>query len=147
MITFKYRLDGPGWANATLANEQSETTIRASYIRDAPEDFVDALLRLFAGTTAQCYWEEEPATIEWKFRRDGTRLSVKACRDHPAEELFGGEDDFLHFCSKVDRALDALLDEWGAEGYLEQWIRYRFPQEAHAKLKEAIRREQQNPAT
>ena len=72
---------------------------------------------------------------------------MKACRDHPAEELFGGEDDFLHFCSEVDRALDALLDEWGAEGYLEQWIRYRFPQEAHAKLKEAIRREQQNPAT
>jgi hypothetical protein len=62
-------------------------------------------------------------------------------------ELFAGEDDFLHFCSEVDRALDALLDEWGAEGYLEQWIRYRFPQEAHAKLKEAIRREQQNPAT
>src|SRR6185312_9577048 len=87
MITFKYRLDGPGWANATLANEQSETTIRTSYIRDA------------------------------------------------AEDLFAGEDDFLHFCSEVDRALDALLDEWGAEGYLEQWIRYRFPQEAHAKLK------------
>src|SRR6185437_3716357 len=60
---------------------------------------------MMAGSSSR---EEEPAIIEWKFRRDGPRLTVKACRDRPAEELFAGEDDFLHFCSEVDRALDAL---------------------------------------
>jgi hypothetical protein len=144
MITFTYRLKGAGWAYATIANEQNETTIRASYIRDALGDFVNAVLSLTVTTTAQCFWEEEPAVIRWEFRRDGPSMALKAYRDNNALEIFAGEDDFLHFSSELDRALDALLREWGPERYLEQWRRYPFPQESHAKLKQAIRLEQED---
>lgn len=69
---------------------------------------------------------------------------VKVCRDNDPRETFAGEDDFLHFCSELDRALDALLTEWGLEGYLQKWDRYPFPREAHAKLKQVIRLEQES---
>ena len=140
MIHFKYRLGkSPGWAAATITHERAELTVPASYLCDALRDFVDALQSVFVTNSAECNWEEEPGAVKWEFRRSGSRLTVKA-NWHDERESFAADDDLLHFSSEVDRELDGLLAEWGADRYLKQW-HYPFPQEAHNKLKQAIKLE------
>ena len=101
----------------------------------------DALQGVFVTNCAECVWEEEPGLVKWEFRRSGARLTVNANWDD-GREGFAADDDLLHFSSEVDRELDGLLTEWGADRYLKQW-HYPFPQEAHNKLKQAIKLERE----
>jgi len=142
MIHFTYRLTSVGWATATIADEWDEMSVPASYLCDALRDFVYAVLSLFFSTKSECGWEEEPGKVIWKFHRNGKRLEVDV-RWSDGQESFTGKDDFLHFCSEVDRQLDGLLATWTAEGYQRQW-HHPFPQEAHSKLKQAIESEAQS---
>lgn len=143
MISFTYRLTGSGWALATIANEQSEMKIPASYLCDALRDFVDAVQSLFVADSAQCMWEQEPGLVIWELRRDGPNVAVKVFWDewdHEGES-FAGDDDLLRFSGQVDRELDGLLVTWGADGYLRKWHLHPFPHEAHTKLKQGIQME------
>jgi hypothetical protein len=137
MLQFRYQLRSYGWALATIASEEHEFSIRASYVDDALRDFADALQGLFVRDTTECVWEQEPGAVLWEFRRTGSSLTVKAQWDNEDRASFVGEDDLVHFGSEVDKELDALLCKWGEEGYLKQWG-HRFPKEAHAALKQAI---------
>src|ERR1700730_4235319 len=139
MIQFKYQLTGAGWAIATIANEQTEMTVPASYLCDALRDFVDTVQSLFVTDTAKCIWEEEPGAILWEFRRRGPRIAVDV-RWHDGRAGFAGDDDLLHFSSEVHRELESLLATWGSEQYQKQW-RHPFPEEARNKLKQAIKLE------
>jgi hypothetical protein len=141
MIDFTYRLTGAGWAVATIGNERTEMTVPASYLCDAVRDFVDAVQSLFLTNSAECIWEQEPGAVRWEFRRNGRTLAVKV-EWHDKRSSFAGDDDVLRFGSKVDRELDDLLATWGPERYQKEW-RHAFPQEAHDKLKQAIRLERQ----
>jgi hypothetical protein len=141
MITFTYRLKGAGWAVATIANGHNEMTVPASYLCDALRDFVDAVQSLSVVNTAECIWQQEPGEVRWEFRRNGSSVTVKV-HWHDDRESFEGEDDFLLFISQLNKELDTLLNEWGLERYLKEW-HYPFPQEAHTKLIQAIRLEQQ----
>ncbi len=141
MIRFTYKLGGVGWASATLTDGQSDVTFPASYLCDALRDLVDGVQSLFVTDNAQVRWEEEPGAVLWDFRRSDSRLIVKV-RWHDDRESFEGDEDLLHFGSEVDRQLDALLASWGADGYMKQW-RYSFPQEAHDKLKRALKAERE----
>jgi hypothetical protein len=141
MIQFKYQLRGAGWAAATVANGQTEIIFPASYLCDALRDFVDTVQSLFFTDTAKCIWEEEPGAVQWEFRRRGTRVDVDV-RWHDGRDVFGGDDDLLHFALEVNRELERLLTKWGPEGYLKQW-RHPFPEEAQGKLMRAIKDERE----
>lgn len=95
--------------------------------------------RLFIRDTAQVRWEEEPGAVLWDFRRGDSSLIVKV-RWHDDRESFEGNEDLLRFASEVDRQLDALLESWGTDEYMNQW-HYPFPQEAHDKLKRTLKAE------
>ena len=102
MILFTYRVNGAGWAVATIANERSAMSVPASYLCDALGDFVDAVQSLFNGNFAECLWEEEPGIVRWEFRREGSRVIVKVGWDQTGGEQLVGEDDWLHFSEEVD---------------------------------------------
>ena len=137
MIRFKYELGGVGWASATLSDGQSEVSFPASYLCDALRDFVDAVQGLFAIDTAEVRWEEEPGAVLWKFQRNGSRVFLKV-RWHDDRASFEGDEDLVRFGSDVDTQLENLLSTWGADGYAKHW-HYPFPQEAHEKLKHALK--------
>jgi hypothetical protein len=100
------------------------------------------VLSLFSSAKSECAWEEEPGEVVWKFDRSGKRLNVHVgWRD--GQESFTGKDDFLHFCSELDRELDGLLATCTAEEYEGRW-HHPFPQEAHCMLKQAIKSEVQS---
>jgi len=145
MIRFTYRLTSAGWATATISDEWDEMTVPASYLSDALSYLVYAVLSLFFSAKSECAWEQEPGKVVWKFHHSGRRLSVDV-RWGEGQEGFAGKDDFLHFCSELDRELDGLLAAWTAEGYQRQW-HHPFPQEAHGKLKQAIKAEVQSTAS
>jgi hypothetical protein len=144
MISFSYRLTGSGWALAELSDEKIGARIPASYLCDALRDFVDAVASVFSAESAECFWEEEPGEVRWKFRRAGDRLNVQVLWDE--DQKFYGDDDLLHFSSQVNAALLKLLDDWGADGYLKKW-KYPFPHEAHRKLEQAVALEQRRRAS
>ena len=107
MIRFKYQLSGAGWAVATIGDERAEMTFPASYLCDAPRDFVDAVQSLFVTSTAGCVWEQEPGEVKWTFQRNGSRVSVHVgWRD--GGDKFSGDEDLLHFSAEVKRELDRL---------------------------------------
>lgn len=137
MIRFTYRLTGVGWATATIADEWDEMSVPATYLCDALSNLVYAVLSLFFTAKSECAWEEEPGHVIWKFHRRANRLEVHV-RWRDGQEDFTGKDNFLHFCSELDRELDGLVATWTAEGYEKQW-HHPFPQEAHGKLKQAIK--------
>lgn len=137
MIQFEYHLRSHGWARAVIANEDDRFTVTASYLSDALADFVDSVQRVFTTDKTECVWEREPGQACWKFRRDGTRCSVEVFWDSQERAKFSANDDLLHFGSEVEKALRSLLEEWGEEGYFQQWG-HAFPQEGHRRLNEAI---------
>lgn len=63
MITFTYRLEGAGWAVASIADEQNEMTVPASYLCDALRDLVDAAQSLSVTNTAECIWQEDRVCV------------------------------------------------------------------------------------
>jgi hypothetical protein len=146
MIRFDYQLRSHGWAVAVFANEGSETSVRASYLTDALRDFVDAVQSLFIAEAAECVWEEEPGKFCWKFRRAGARCVVEVFRNNEEQAILSADDDLLHFGTRVESALQKLLDEWGEDRYFKQWG-YAFPQEARRKLSQAIRTERSRRKT
>jgi hypothetical protein len=115
--------------------------VPASYLCDAVRDLVDTVQSLFVRESAECTWEQEPGAVRWEFRRNGPNLNLSV-RWHDDRASFAGDDDLLRFSSEVDKEMDDLLTTWGPEPYLKEW-RYPFPQEAHGKLKQAIRLERQ----
>ncbi len=44
-----WMLAGSGWADCTLEDHQSKVELTASYISNAPEEFLNAVARLVAG--------------------------------------------------------------------------------------------------
>jgi hypothetical protein len=141
MIRFAYRLGGAGWATATIADEEKEITVPASYLCDALRDFVDSVQSLFTTATAECVWEEEPGAVRWFFRRNGSSVNIQV-EWHDHRESFTGDDDLLHLSSEVKRELDNLIATWGTEGYLKQW-RHPFPQDAYRKLELGMKSERE----
>lgn len=145
MIRFAYTLRSHGWARAVVGNENAEASVTASYLSDALCDFVAAVQELFTKDTAECIWQQEPGEFHWKFRRVGVRCVVAVFWNGEQQPIFSGEDDFLHFSSQVEDALQRLLDERGEKAYLENWG-HPFPHEAHDKLSHAINVERKRTA-
>jgi len=166
MISFRYELEGAGWADAYLSDGTNSATIPASYLCDALRDLVDAIQSLFTTDSAECVWQEEPGEVKWIVSRNGDLVQlrvewwteVRTHRDHNGWQLndwqlvldkvmFSGEAKFLDFAKQVDQELQRLLDKWGSDGYLREWIEHPFPVESHQRLRQAIAARQTSDQT
>lgn len=151
MISFRYELEGAGWADTYLSDGASSATIPASYICDALRNLVDAIQSLFTTNSAVCIWQEEPGKIKWLFSKTGDFVELRVewwndTRTHPDRDewrlvldrvMFSGQTTLIDFAIQVDRELHRLLDKWGLDGYLREW-KHPFPVEAHQRLRQVI---------
>jgi hypothetical protein len=150
MFKFDYRLTGPGWSEAKVADEHRHATLSASYLSDALRSLLEAVALIVEGhTDARCSWDEEPGEFRWIFRRaddiDLVELKIlmfpQLCGDAPdgdGEEVFRTTQSALRFGRVVLAEAQRLCDEHGEEGYAEQWIEHPFPGDALARLRRAI---------
>jgi|GEM_PF-5668532 len=82
-------------------------------------------------------FEEEPGEFKWDLESlPNNNLGVKifeGYRDHGASPhwkyklLFQTTSTQMKFGRAVAKAADALLKEYGEDGYLEKWVEYPFP--------------------
>ncbi len=156
MIQFTYRLEGAGWAEATVSDGQTCVSIPASYICDALGYLVAAVQSLFTSDSAEWAWQLEPGLVKWKFRRQQEWLTVEVqwfdeVRVAPDRfewrlELdrvaFVGKSDVLYFALQLDRQLQKTLDQWGLDGYEQEWD-HPFPVAARERLQSHITTESQ----
>lgn len=138
MLHFTYRIDGIGWATATVANDWTEETFSASYVTDALRDLVDAVQSLFVAESTKVVWDGEPGTTTLEFRRTGSRVTLEVSLDSEPTG-FLGEDELLHFASELIEALDDLRAKWGLEGYQAQWG-HPFPEQEYRKLQRHVKK-------
>lgn len=136
-MEFTYRLTGPGWSEARLADGSNAVTITASYLGDALGELLEALGLLLEGADqARCSWEEEPGEYRWLFQRSdaGVWLRVLAFPDQYAEEpdergevLFETRAPLREIVEAIADGAEKVLERYGEDEYLRRWVEHPFP--------------------
>lgn len=147
-VKFVYRLTGAGWSEAVLTIGSASSQLSASYLGDALGDLVAAAALLpRAESTIRVSWDEEPGEFRWVLDRTDDQLTVRILW---FDELWGSKPDekgklllavtcsLVAFQRAIAAAAHAVLNEWGGDGYREQWIEHEFPMEALRRLEGAF---------
>lgn len=149
-ISFAYDLVGSGWAECTVAVDETHATVTASYLSDAFGDLLGAVIRIVEGQPeATASFAEEPGEYRWRlFRKEPDRLLIRVLEfpqlwgNRPDEEgrvLFEAECRLRTFAGAVLAESQRLLEKHGPEGYLGMWHKHGFPLEKQEKLRQVLR--------
>ena len=110
-MTFRFELvfEGAGWLHATVESGDEAWTAQASYMTDAPEDLLDAVLAICCGAlTAEAVWWEEPQAsrpfenVHWRFRRVGDQVTVQIVGSNGALKAPSDEGQVFESTTDVD---------------------------------------------
>lgn len=136
-VEFAYRLTGTGWAEARLSDGSASATITASYLGDALGVLLEAVGVLLGGADrARCSWADEPGEFRWIFKRAGSDvvLRVLALADVETPEpddngvvVFETKQPLGEVAAAIADGAQAVLEEYGQEEYLRQWVEFPFP--------------------
>lgn len=134
---FAYRLTGTGWAEACISDHASAVSIRASYLTDALGLLLKAVDQLLQGADeARCSWADEPGEYRWIIKRDRDHAHLRVLTFHDIESLEPDESGVVNFETKqplhdvadaIAAGAQAVLDEYGVDGYLRCWASDPFP--------------------
>jgi hypothetical protein len=136
-VAFTYVLTGTGWAAATVEIDGNVATITASYLSDALDDLLRAVVNVTRGIPENSFsFLEEPGEYRWDLRRvDEDQLSItitwfddwQQLRELPGKNVFEGTCRLRTFAGAVYDSCKRLLDRLGPDGYLEKWVNHEFP--------------------
>ena len=147
MIRFELNLTGHGWVECVISNGERGATVTASFLTDAIGEFVSVVQSLPTASAGTCDFAEEPGCYRWHFERDGDKVRIAVrWNDEQSSNWhlrFECECGLIDFVRAVDSALARNLEELGEQGYQQLWG-YRFPKEAHERLKHCILALQRN---
>ncbi|MBP1995516.1 hypothetical protein [Paenibacillus eucommiae] len=141
-MIFEYKLTGLGWADGYIEIDKSECYFTASYLSNALNDFLDALLNIIPGcvpddelkVSSSFEWEAEPAGTQWTLTRleDGN-IHVKVVFYSDLYLKFDPEIQVDSICSTNDfvnavvKELEILIRTHGIIGYRKCWSNHDFP--------------------
>ncbi|MEV5271061.1 hypothetical protein ACIG5C_20490 [Streptomyces werraensis] len=135
-----------GWALVKVVDDHGEAEAIASYVTDAPEQFLYAVARLVLGDeNTQAELEGEPQVYRWFFHRDRAVVDVRLVLaddarvpDSSGAVLWSGRHTVMALARSVVRAFDRIDYEQGEESYETQWGR-PFPRIELEALRTAMR--------
>jgi hypothetical protein len=149
-VRFDFNLarDAPGWADPVIECGDQRLKMTASYLSDALGDLLDAVLLLATGSVfAECAWTEEPGGWLWTFGRPNesdVEVEVEFQPDVFApvgwQPRGSGESRFHCTATLVELATATAvgarrcLEEFGLDGYAQQWVEHPFPRQQLAAL-------------
>ncbi|MCP9997338.1 hypothetical protein LUX34_19575 [Streptomyces werraensis] len=118
-----------GWALVKVVDDHGEAEAIASYVTDAPEQFLYAVARLVLGDeNTQAELEGEPQVYRWFFHRDRVVVDVRLvladdarAPDSSGTVLWSGRHTVMALARSVVRAFDRIDYEQGEESYEAQW--------------------------
>ena len=145
VVEFSFKLTGLGWGEATLSDRQRHVVIPASYLTDVLSELLTAVWSLLEGAPdARCSWELEPGEYRWLLARDGDQASLRvlALPDNTWENGDDGSSVVFDFtgpsgelASAFVDGIEAVLREYGEDGYKERWHEHPFPSESLSEVK------------
>jgi hypothetical protein len=144
MLAVSYHLLDHGWARVTLSSGEAALALSVSYITDALDELVEAVIKLLLGMEeASLRWRTEPGEYRVQFQARGDTVSVQVLeRRTPVRwaDVLSAEGSLLHLGIQVRSALRQLRQTHGLEGYKTSWGR-EFPIEHQRRLEALIRQE------
>ena len=151
-LAITWQLCSHGWATVKVSDDRGEAEAVASYITDAPEEFLYAVARLALGDEeTRAEFNGEPELYRWFFRRDGSAVDVRLivaddtqAPDSSGIVLWSGRHTLTTVARSTVRAFDRIEYEHGEEGYEAQWGR-PFPRTELEALRTAMRSHQRVP--
>jgi hypothetical protein len=136
-VEFTFELTGLGWGEGTLSSDERQVIIPASYLTDVLSELLSAVRSLLEGAPdARCSWDLEPGEYRWLFTRNNeeallTVLSFPDTWQDPPDEDGTVVFDFHRTLSELASAfadgIEAVLLEYGEDGYKEMWHMHPFP--------------------
>jgi hypothetical protein len=128
-MSFTWTLAGHGWADCTVADDQTEAEATASYITTAPEDLLTAVARLILGEKeTRARLEAEPTTFRWIFHREGNDVWVQLLEladsgkhDKAGTELWSSWQTVDTLARAFIRGFDEVAHKYGESGYHGKW--------------------------
>ncbi|WP_411123813.1 hypothetical protein [Streptomyces sp. x-19] len=146
-LQLTWTLRGHGWADCRVADARAEADVTASYITEAPEDFLTAVARLFAGETeTRVQFEAEPTAFRWIFYREGAAVWIRLLKlahgsdhDNAGTEIWSTLQSIDVVAQAVIRCFDEVARHQGESGYRGKWGEH-FPR-AELEALRAARRE------
>ncbi|MFB9605510.1 hypothetical protein ACFFTQ_21295 [Streptomyces roseofulvus] len=124
-----WTLTGSGWADCSLEDHRARVELTASYISNAPEEFLTAVARLIAGEAeTRAQFEAEPTAYRWIFYREGedTWIRVLALRDgsdhdNKGTEIWSSQLGIHQLARAVIRCFDEVAQSYGESRYRGKW--------------------------
>ncbi|MET4922981.1 hypothetical protein P3L51_11565 [Streptomyces sp. PSRA5] len=128
-IRIAWTLGTHGWAACVVEDQQAKAELTASYISDAPEEFLTAVARLVAGETeARAQFEAEPTAYRWIFYREAADvwirlLGLRRASDHDnrGTEIWSSRLPIDALARAVVRCFDEVSRTYGDSGYRGKW--------------------------
>jgi hypothetical protein len=146
-MRFDYKLDGAGWATATLGNDSREVVMTVSYLHDSLGQLARAVLELADGQPeASVVFMDEPGehqlvltqsirgriSVEVRWFRDWASWSM-----HPSDEyeiVYEDSVSLQDLRTEVGASLGWILQRLGTKGYRKKWIEHEFPVDDYRKI-------------
>ncbi|MFC8235007.1 hypothetical protein [Streptomyces sp. NPDC056663] len=144
-LSITWKLRHHGWAFVEVADEEGEAEVFASYVTDAPEQFLCEITRLMLGNRdTRAEFQGEPQVYRWSFHRDDSDVDIRLVRakndrepDSSGVALWSGRHASATLGRSAVRAFDQIAHELGEEGYESQWGR-PFPRTELEALRTAV---------
>ncbi|MGW0469820.1 hypothetical protein [Streptomyces coeruleorubidus] len=148
-LAITWTLGSRGWAVVKVADDQGEAEAVASYLTDAPEQFLCAVARLVLGDEeTRAELEAEPQVYRWFFRRDGSVVDIRLvladdvrAPDSTGVVVWSGRHTITALARSTVRAFDRIDHEQGEDAYWSRWGR-PFPRTELEALRTAVRSHQ-----
>ena len=127
-IDIAFDLTGIGWLECRIRVGGSRTNVTASYISDAPGDFLGAVIAIVRGdpSATVTFWNE-PGRYRWTLERISSKWVRIEILGLPDKHVVYHADCLLRdFAVEVVSAFDRLRQKYGEAGYLAKWIRSKL---------------------
>jgi hypothetical protein len=149
-LSISFKLTGRGWADCNILIDNQLTVLTASYLDNALGNLAEATLRIAQGEElAYAVFAEEPGEYLWKLREiNESDLSVEILwlddwkpneySDQKGNLVLQFECLKIQFIRRIIICLSDTLNEYGLEGYKNEWVSNEFPLEVYNKLREIL---------
>ncbi|WP_328322378.1 hypothetical protein [Streptomyces sp. NBC_00388] len=124
-----WTLDGHGWANCTVEDQQAKVELTVSYITSAPEEFLTTVARLVSGETeTRAQFEAEPTAFRWIFYRHSDNVWIRLLQlpcgsdhDNKGTEIWSSQLHVDALARAVIRCFDDVARAYDESGYRGKW--------------------------
>jgi hypothetical protein len=149
MIDFSCDFIEKGWFRSSFNNGDSNITLDASYLNDAPLQFIVALAILCeqARNEIVCTWQSEPGEYRLLFTNQQDMITLQILQfqknfskssNENAEIIFSGMDDRKKFVRRVLREFEKVKRKYTDIDYEEQWG-HVYPTQEISRLRKSVK--------